>query len=95
MMQELIRLPDISRTMQEMSKEMMKAGIIEEILEDTLDTLEPEELEEEVDKEVDKVRFSLGPRAKKNPPPPSSSYFPTFRPWQFFLSLVFTRSCGK
>ncbi|QQP41590.1 Charged multivesicular body protein 3 [Caligus rogercresseyi] len=53
-MQKLIKLPEISATMTELSKEMMKAGIFEEMMEDVLDT-EPEELEEDVQKEVDKV----------------------------------------
>ena len=54
-MQELVKLPEISKTMQDMSREMCKAGIMEEMLEDTMDTLEPEEMEEEVQAEVDKV----------------------------------------
>lgn len=55
-MQELIKLPEISKTMQDLSREMMKAGIIEEMLEDTMEDLEPEELEEEAQEEIDKVR---------------------------------------
>lgn len=55
-MQQLVKLPEISRTMQDLSKEMMKAGIIDEMLEETLDVMEPEEFEEETDKEIDKVR---------------------------------------
>ncbi|KAK7695860.1 hypothetical protein QCA50_000498 [Cerrena zonata] len=55
----LIRLPQISQTMREMSMEMTKAGILEEILEDTLEMDEDEELEEEADAEVDKVLFDL------------------------------------
>lgn len=54
-MQELVKLPEISRVMQDLSREMMRAGIIEEMLEDTMEDLEPEELEEEAQKEVDKV----------------------------------------
>lgn len=56
-MQQLVKMPEISKTMQDMSREMMKAGIIEEMLEDTMETLEPEELEEEAQTEVDKVRI--------------------------------------
>lgn len=55
----LIKLPQISQTMREMSMEMTKAGILEEMLEDTLDMEEDEELEEEADAEVDKVLFDL------------------------------------
>ncbi|KAF9057617.1 vacuolar sorting protein VPS24 [Panaeolus papilionaceus] len=55
----LIKLPQISQVMREMSMEMTKAGIMEEMLEDTLDMDEDEELEEEADAEVDKVLFEL------------------------------------
>lgn len=55
-MQNLVRLPEIAGVMRDMSKEMMKAGIIEEMLEETMDSIEDtEELEEEVQTEVDKV----------------------------------------
>ncbi|PFH52771.1 hypothetical protein AMATHDRAFT_56204 [Amanita thiersii Skay4041] len=55
----LIKLPQISRTMREMSMEMTKAGIMGEMLEDTLELDDDEELEEEADVEVDKVLFEL------------------------------------
>ncbi|KAF8640143.1 hypothetical protein AX17_001379 [Amanita inopinata Kibby_2008] len=55
----LIRLPQISQTMREMSMEMTKAGIMEEMLEDTLELDEDEELVEEADAEVDKILFEL------------------------------------
>ncbi|THV08494.1 vacuolar sorting protein VPS24 [Dendrothele bispora CBS 962.96] len=55
----LIKLPQISQTMREMSMEMTKAGIMEEMLEDTLDMEDDEELEEEADEEVNKVLFQL------------------------------------
>ncbi|KAI0763266.1 vacuolar sorting protein Vps24 [Irpex lacteus] len=56
---QLIKLPQISQTMREMSMEMTKAGILEEMLDDTLAVEEDEELEEEADAEVDKVLFDL------------------------------------
>ncbi|KAH9006827.1 vacuolar sorting protein Vps24 [Lactarius hatsudake] len=55
----LIKLPQISQTMREMSMEMTKAGIMEEMLDDALDVEEDEEVEEEADEEVDKVLFEL------------------------------------
>lgn len=59
-MEKLVKIPEISRTMQEMSKEMMKAGIIEEMIEDTLEGLDDQdELEEEAQQEVDKVLWEL------------------------------------
>ncbi|EMD40744.1 vacuolar sorting protein VPS24 [Gelatoporia subvermispora B] len=55
----LVRLPQISHTMREMSMEMTKAGIMEEMLDDTLELEDDQELEEEADAEVDKVLFDL------------------------------------
>jgi len=55
-MQSLIRVPEIAATMREMSKEMMKAGIIEEMLDETMDSIEDsEDMEDEADEELDKV----------------------------------------
>ncbi|RDL37270.1 Uncharacterized protein BP5553_04703 [Venustampulla echinocandica] len=51
----LVRLPELTGTMQELSRELMKAGIIEEMVGDSLpDQMEDEE-EEEAESEVDKV----------------------------------------
>lgn len=59
-MQQLVRLPEIQKTMMEMSREMMKAGIIEEMLEDTMETVtESDDMEEEAQEEVDKILFEL------------------------------------
>ncbi|KIJ70512.1 hypothetical protein HYDPIDRAFT_105262 [Hydnomerulius pinastri MD-312] len=55
----LIKLPQISQAMRDMSMEMTKAGIMEEMLEDTLEMDEDEEIMEEADAEVDKVLFEL------------------------------------
>ncbi|KAF9222018.1 Snf7-domain-containing protein [Gyrodon lividus] len=55
----LIKLPQISQAMREMSMEMTKAGIMEDMLEDTLEMDEDEEIAEEADAEVDKVLFEL------------------------------------
>ncbi|KIK06654.1 hypothetical protein K443DRAFT_129598 [Laccaria amethystina LaAM-08-1] len=55
----LMKFPQISQTMREMSMEMTKAGIMEEMLEDTFDLDEDEELDTEADAEVDKVLFEL------------------------------------
>lgn len=59
-MQKLVRLPEIQKTMMEMSREMMKAGIIEEMLEDTMEGLtDVEEEEEAAQQEIDKVLGEL------------------------------------
>ncbi|KAJ7047315.1 vacuolar sorting protein VPS24 [Mycena alexandri] len=55
----LIKLPQISQTMREMSMEMTKAGIMEDMLEETLDLEEDDELLDEADAEVDKVLAEL------------------------------------
>ncbi|KAK7604493.1 hypothetical protein V9T40_005679 [Parthenolecanium corni] len=58
MMQNLIKVPEVAATMREMSKEMMKAGIIEEMMDETLDSvtgIDTEDMEEEIQNEVDKV----------------------------------------
>jgi len=50
----LVRLPELTGTMRELSQELVKAGIIEEMIGDSLpDDLEEEE--EEAESEVDKV----------------------------------------
>ena len=59
-MQNLVRYPELAGIMRDMSKEMMKAGIIDEMLDETMDSLEDsEELEEEAQKEVDKVLWEI------------------------------------
>merc|ERR1719348_676074 len=42
-MNALVKLPETQKAMMEMSKEMMKAGVIEEMLEDTMEGLEESE----------------------------------------------------
>ncbi|XP_018321230.1 charged multivesicular body protein 3 [Agrilus planipennis] len=59
-MQSLVRIPEVANTMREMSKEMMKAGIIEEMIDESMDVLEDsEEMEDEAQKEVDKVLWEV------------------------------------
>ncbi|EZA58548.1 hypothetical protein DMN91_008627 [Ooceraea biroi] len=59
-MQSLIKVPEIAATMREMSKEMMKAGIIEEMLDETMDSIEDsEDMEDEADEEVDKILWEV------------------------------------
>ncbi|XP_048705156.1 charged multivesicular body protein 3 isoform X4 [Caretta caretta] len=59
-MQNLVKIPEIQATMRELSKEMMKAGIIEEMLEDTFENMEDqEEMEEEAELEIDKILFEI------------------------------------
>lgn len=50
----LVRLPELTGTMRELSQELVKAGIIEEMVGDSLPD-ELEEEDEEAESEVDKV----------------------------------------
>ena len=60
---QLVKLPEVSAVMRQMSAEMTKAGIMEELMEDTLDSgvlgEDEDELEEEAQEEVDKVLYQL------------------------------------
>ncbi|XP_039256410.1 charged multivesicular body protein 3-like [Styela clava] len=59
-MQSLVKIPEIQKTMMEMSKEMMKAGIIEEMMEDTFESMEDQdEMDEAAQDEIDKVLFEI------------------------------------
>uniref|UniRef100_A0AC34QXK2 Charged multivesicular body protein 3 n=1 Tax=Panagrolaimus sp. JU765 TaxID=591449 RepID=A0AC34QXK2_9BILA len=58
-MQKLVKVPEIMQTMRELSKEMTRAGIIEEMIEETMEALEPEDMEEQAAEEVDKVLWEV------------------------------------
>ncbi|TPP58480.1 Charged multivesicular body protein 3 [Fasciola gigantica] len=53
----LMKVPEMQKTMQDLSKEMMKMGIIGEMIDDTLDiTLgDPDDADEAVSAEIDKI----------------------------------------
>ncbi|CAN0916470.1 Vacuolar protein sorting-associated protein 24 homolog 1 [Linum grandiflorum] len=56
----LMKAPEVAVTMQEFSKEMTKAGVIEEFVNDALDdALDTEDMEEEIEEEVDKVLTAI------------------------------------
>ncbi|XP_030247988.1 charged multivesicular body protein 3 isoform X2 [Sparus aurata] len=68
-MQNLVKIPEIQANMRELSKEMMKAGIIEEMLEDTFESMEDgEEMEEAAEEEVDKILFEITAGTLQNDP---------------------------
>merc|ERR1712179_410177 len=58
-MQQLVKLPEIQKTMMDMSREMMKAGIIEEMMEDVMEPLGEQDELEDAAQEVDKILFEL------------------------------------
>ncbi|MCO5585622.1 hypothetical protein L7F22_039557 [Adiantum nelumboides] len=52
----LMKAPEISATMQEFTKEMTKAGVMEEFVSESLDSaLDTDDIEDEIEEEVDKV----------------------------------------
>ncbi|EEF38648.1 neuroendocrine differentiation factor, putative [Ricinus communis] len=56
----LMKAPEVAATMQEFSKEMTKAGVIEEFVNDAVDNaLDSEDIEEEIEEEVDKVLTAI------------------------------------
>ncbi|OMP02415.1 Snf7 [Corchorus olitorius] len=56
----LMKAPEVAVTMQEFSKEMTKAGVIEEFVDEALDNaLDSEDMEEEIEEEVDKVLTAI------------------------------------
>jgi charged multivesicular body protein 3 len=68
-MSQLVKLPEIQKTMMELSREMMKAGVIEEMLEDVMEPLgEEEELEEAAQEEVDRIILEITTGKLKDAP---------------------------
>ncbi|KAJ0266609.1 Vacuolar protein sorting-associated protein 24 1 [Hirschfeldia incana] len=56
----LMKAPQMAATMQEFSKEMTKAGVIEEFVNDAIDNaLDSEDMEEEIEDEVDQVLTAI------------------------------------
>ncbi|XP_024123692.1 charged multivesicular body protein 3 [Oryzias melastigma] len=80
-MQNLVKVPEIQATMRELSKEMMKAGIIEEMLEDTFESMEDgEEMEEAAEEEVDKILFDITAGALGKAPNKVTDALPELQP---------------
>lgn len=56
----LMKAPEMAATMQEFSKEMTKAGVMEELVNDAVgDVLDSEDIEEETEEEVEKVLAAI------------------------------------
>ncbi|XP_024285977.1 charged multivesicular body protein 3 isoform X3 [Oncorhynchus tshawytscha] len=80
-MQSLVKIPEIQGTMRELSKEMMKAGIIEEMLEDTFESMEDDdEMEEAAEAEVDKILFEITAGALGKAPSKVTDALPEMEP---------------
>jgi len=54
-MNQLVKMPELMKTMREMSMEMEKAGLIEEMMDDAMESLDGEEMEDEVNAQVDQI----------------------------------------
>ena len=66
-MSKLMSIPEMQRTMQEMSKEMMRAGIIEEMISDTMDSvLDEDDIDTIADAEVEKIILDITQGKLKN-----------------------------
>ncbi|KAL0969062.1 hypothetical protein UPYG_G00222190 [Umbra pygmaea] len=79
-MQNLVKIPEIQGTMRELSKEMMKAGVIEEMLEDTFESMEDDDMEEAAEEEVDKILFEITAGALGKAPSKVTDALPVMEP---------------
>lgn len=65
-MNQLIHLPHVSRTVQELSKELTKSGIIDEMVNDVIESAEWEDEDEDENEEVDELLSSIiGPQSEE------------------------------
>ncbi|KAH9284116.1 Charged multivesicular body protein 3 [Echinococcus granulosus] len=60
-MSKLVKLPELRTTMCNLSKEMMKLGLMNEMVEESVESAldQPKEMEEMAQAEVDKILFEL------------------------------------
>lgn len=64
-MNQLVRLPQMSKTVQELSKELMKSGIIDEMVDDALDDMAWEDEDLDENEEIDTLLTDiLGDKTK-------------------------------
>ncbi|KAG2228301.1 hypothetical protein INT45_011093 [Circinella minor] len=56
---QLVRLPELSQTMQQMSMEMTKAGLMDEMINDTMEMMDDDDIEEAADEEVNNVLYQI------------------------------------
>jgi charged multivesicular body protein 3 len=80
-MQNLIKLPELQKITQDLSKEMVKAGIIDEMINDSLDAvLDDEDTDDLVDEEVEKILLEVTQGKLKDLPSIASGSVGTDRP---------------
>jgi len=75
--QALFSVPEFSATMRELSKEMTKAGILEEMMEDNFESLEDtEEIEAEAEEEINAILWEVTAGQIGKAPPAASHALP-------------------
>lgn len=80
-MHSLINVPQIQASMRELSREMIRAGIIEEMLEETFEGMqEVEEMEEEAEAEVENILFEITAGALGKAPSKVDDSLPELEP---------------
>ena len=68
-MSSLMKLPELQKIMGDLSKEMMKSGIIDEMVQESIDSvLDSEDVEEAADAEVEKIIFEITQNKLKDLP---------------------------
>lgn len=75
-MGNLIKIPELQKGMQELSKEMMKAGIIDEMINESIDSVldvDDAEVEQVADAEVERVILEITQGKLNNLPSVSNS----------------------
>ena len=59
MMNKLVKLPELQKTMMNMQREMERAGLVDEMIQDSMDMMDGDDIEDETAVEVDKVVAEL------------------------------------
>lgn len=81
-MSNLVKLPELQKTMTALSKEMMKAGIIDELVQDSLDSVldtDNADIDQVADAEVEKIIFEITQGKLKDLPEVGTSTLSTDR----------------
>ena len=94
---DLIKVPELNQTMQQMSREMMKAGLIEETMGEMMDDVfDTDDIEEDADAEVDKVPLTYVCAASSHVSCVHATLYVHFRKELLFLSgsVYYTWSCS-
>ncbi|EGB09650.1 hypothetical protein AURANDRAFT_7138, partial [Aureococcus anophagefferens] len=58
-MNQLVKLPELQKTMMNMQREMERAGLVDEMIQDSMDMMDGDDIEDDTAVEVDKVVAEL------------------------------------